>query len=127
MMAWFQDYFLAVEARDVETCIALFSEDATYEMVDPFEEWTSYGQFMRGRSEIKAGFEGFLRSMRGWDLFEHEVLSATADLGIAHVRQHWVNSDSGEEIRCDNIILVKLNSDNLCTSIRDWSRVRARG
>lgn len=126
MKSWMEAYFQAVKSKDAQTLAAFFSEDATYEIVDPFEEWVDYGSYVMGRREIHQWFENFFQGAEEWHLLKSEVLSATPDLGIGHLRLNWVNTSSKEQMACDFIILVTLDSNNLCTSIRDWSRVRAK-
>lgn len=125
--SWVEGYIQALEAKNAKAVVALFSENGTYEIVDPFKEWTDYGLILRGRSEYCEWLEGFFESFKQWRFFEHEILSATTGQAIIHIRAYWDNVSSNEQLGCDMVHLVTLDSNNLCTYLRDWSRVRSKG
>ena len=124
--AWMEAFYQALKARDARATVSLFSEDSTYEIVDPFEEWTDYGLILRGRSEYYDWLEGYFAGFERWRVFEYEILSSKPGQEIGHLRVYWNNSSSNEQLGCDMIHLATLDSSNLCTSLRDWSRVRSR-
>ena len=126
MKSWMDAYFRALENKDAETMATLFSEDATYEIIDPFDKWIDYGLYLDGRSKIHKWFENFFNGTEKWRVLKSDVLSTTPDLGIGNCRLNWVNISSKEHMACDFILLVTLDSDHLCTSFRDWARVRAK-
>ena len=59
---WFASFFQAIENQDVDANAAQFSEQATYEVVDPFQEWVNYGVYLKGRSKIFDFFEGMINN-----------------------------------------------------------------
>lgn len=126
MKTWFESYFQAIESQDADAFAAHFSENATYEIVDPFQEWLDYGVYLEGRAAIHEFFDGLVKNSRNFRMLGSEVLSTSPKMGIAHLKLSWLNKSTNEDYACDYIILVRLDSHNLCTSIRDWSRVRSR-
>jgi hypothetical protein len=109
---WLEAYGRAWESRDPHAAAALFAEDASYQ-VTPFvaphcgrkailDYWTEVTQT---EMDIRFGFE---------------ILTTTAELGIARWWANFVRTPPGLNTKLDGIFVISLDSDGRCKSLREW-------
>jgi hypothetical protein len=109
---WLEAYGRAWESRDPHAAAALFAEDASYQVtpfVAPhcghkaiFDYWTEVTQT---EVDIRFGFE---------------ILTTTAELGIARWWASFVRTPPGLKTKLDGIFLISLDTDGRCKSLREW-------
>ena len=109
---WLTEYGKAWIDRDAKRAASLYAEDATYQ-VTPFDEP------FRGQAAIYEYWHG-VTSTEESVKFEHEILAVTPDYGIARWRASFVRVPPGLLTKLDGILLLELDSDGRCQSLREW-------
>lgn len=109
---WLSAYGAAWEAKDVETFVANFTDDARY-------YWTPFGAPKEGREGIAEAFSGAVANQR--DIrFTYEILVAGDERCVAHWECSLVRPGSGQLIRLDGILTVEPAPGGLCAVFREW-------
>jgi len=109
---WLDAYGRAWEGRDAQAAAALYAEDGTYQ-VTPFVEP------LRGRAAILEYWREVARTEENIQ-FGFEVLTVTAESGIAHWWASFVRVPPGMPTKLDGIFLIALDASGKCTSLREW-------
>ena len=112
LQAWLDAYGRAWEQMDPDAAAALFADDATYQE-------TPFDQPMRGREAIREYWRGVPEAQR--DIrFEHEVLAADGDRGIAWWRARFLRVPTSADVTLDGIFVLAFDEDGRCSSLREW-------
>jgi uncharacterized protein (TIGR02246 family) len=109
---WLDSYGHAWMDRDPEAAAALYTDDATYQ-VTPFDEP------LRGRVAIHEYWDGVAKTQERIQ-FDFEVVTATAEHGIARWQASFVRVPSRLETKLEGIFVIALDSDGRCQSLREW-------
>lgn len=112
LKSWLDSYGQAWMGRDPDAAVALYTDDATYQ-VTPFDEP------LRGRAAIYKYWVGVAKTQERIH-FDYEVIAVTAEKGVARWRASFVIVPPGLETKLDGIFVVSLNSDGRCQSLREW-------
>jgi ketosteroid isomerase-like protein len=112
LKSWLDSYGQAWMGRDPNAAVALYTDDATYQ-VTPFDE------ALRGRAAIYRYWVGVAKTQERIH-FDYEVIAVTAEKGVARWWASFVIMPPGLETKLDGIFLVSLNSDGRCQSLREW-------
>src|SRR5256885_16804399 len=110
--SWLDSYGQAWMARDPHAAVALYTDDAMYQ-VTPFSEP------LRGRAAIYEYWAGVAKTEERIR-FDYEILAVTAEHGIARWRASLVRVPPGLETKLDGIFLISLDSAARCRSLREW-------
>lgn len=110
--SWLDSYKHAWEGGDSIAAGAIFTEDATYQE-KPFDEP------MRGRRAITDYWSGNALEQDNVQ-FGSEVLATTDELGIARWWASFSDRSSKAHVKLDGIFVVHLDSDYLCSQLREW-------
>ena len=108
----------AWETKDSQAFARLFAENATYQ-VTPFEEP------MFGRTAI-LGYVSEATRTQQQIRFEHEVLGAEEDRGIAHWQVSFTGIPSETRVELDGILVTYFDAGGLCAVFREWWHERER-
>ena len=112
LQAWLDSYGRAWEQMEPDAAASLFAEDATYRET-PFDEP------IRGREAIREYWRGATAAQR--DIrFEHEVLAADGDQGIAWWRARFHRVPTGADVTLDGIFVLAFDGEGRCSSLREW-------
>jgi hypothetical protein len=109
--SWLDAYGKAWESRDAEAASALYAENSTYQ-ITPFVEP------MRGRKAIFEYWSNVARTEENVK-FGHEILVANRELNIARWSA-FVIVPQGLKTKLDGVFVISLDSQGLCTSLREW-------
>ena len=109
---WLEAYGRAWEARDARAAAALYSEDGTYQV-------TPFVAPLHGPRAILEYWEEVARTEENIR-FEFEILTVTAEAGIAHWKASFLITSPGLQTKLDGIFLIALDAAGLCTSLREW-------
>ena len=110
--SWLDAYGRAWEARAPEAAAALYASDATYQV-------TPFAEPMRGRAAILDYWSHVAETEQEVD-FGYRILAVTAQCGIAHWWASFVRVPPGVDTKLDGIFVISLDSQNLCTQLREW-------
>jgi len=110
--SWLDAYGRAWTSRDPQAAANLFAEDGTYQ-VTPFVEP------MRGKLAILDYWMHITQSEQDIQ-FGYEILSVTAEQGIARWWASFVIVPPGLETKLDGIFLISLDENGRCNSLREW-------
>ncbi len=110
--AWLASLERAWQAQDADAMADLFTADAT-EQVDPFKTP------MRGRENLRGGFEWWLKDQR-----EVRVVYGNVDLigqrSYAAVDAAWVIASTGERIQERGLLVCDMEGDRVRTMREFW-------
>ena len=109
---WLERYGRAWERCDPEAAAALFDEAAEY-----YE--TPFDSPFRGRDEIQRYWRDATNSQRDVS-FSHEVLSVTADTGVARWGAGFTRIPTGQRVGLDGVFVLTFNEAGLCLVLREW-------
>jgi hypothetical protein len=109
---WLDRYGQAWEACNPDAAAALFSEDAEY-----YE--TPFGPPSRGRQGVRAYWAAATGSQRDVS-FTHQILSVSADRGIARWAAEFTRLAAGKRMRLDGVFVLDFGEDGLCRTLREW-------
>ena len=104
---------------DVDTFSSLWAEDCIHQSIDPFDQ----GEILRGREAMHAYAEAW-SDVSDFQVLKNQVLSADSEGAIGNARVKW-NADDGTHWACDFIYQIKLDSNDLGTSYKEWNVVRS--
>ncbi len=96
---------------DADGFAGLFSEDATYKG-NPFQD------VVEGRSGIR-DYIARIGQNNPKIVFGYEILAVTPEVGITQWTANISRPDAGA-FEMDGILAITLDSDGLCTSLREW-------
>jgi len=111
-LSWLDAYGRAWTSRDPHAAADLFAEDGTYQ-VTPFVEP------MRGTQAILDYWTHVTQTEEDIQ-FGYEILSATAEQGIARWWASFVIVPPGLQTKLDGIFLISLDENGRCHSLREW-------
>ena len=111
-LSWLDAYGRAWTSRDPHAAADLFAEDGTYQ-VTPFVEP------MRGTQAILDYWTHVTQTEEDIQ-FGYEILSATAEQGIARWWASFVIVPPGLQTKLDGIFLISLDENGRCHSFREW-------
>ncbi len=109
---WLDSYGRAWMGRDPNAAVALYTDDATYQV-------TPFGEALRGRDEIHTHWEWVARTEERIQ-FDYEVFAVIAENGVARWWASFLIVPPGLETKLDGIFVVTLNSEGRCLSLREW-------
>lgn len=109
---WLNAYKRAWENLGTAASVALFTDDATYQ-VSPFSE------AIRGREALTAYWSNVAVSQVDVH-FDYQVLAVNDELGVNHWSASFIKRKTGKLVHLDGIFVVKLNPDELCFEFREW-------
>src|SRR5262245_58158336 len=110
--SWLNTYKRAWETFDTAASVALFTDDATYQ-VSPFSEP------LRGREMLIAYWSNVAATQSDVH-FDYHVLAVGDGLGVNHWSASFIKRKTGKLVRLDGIFVVKLNADERCTEFSEW-------
>lgn len=116
LAAWLEGYEEAWETLDADKAAALFAEDATYRdnpYADPY----------RGRAGVHEYWTAVTSDQQDVD-FSYEVLSVSANTGIAHWHSELTQASSGARIVLDGIFVLEFTPEGLCQSLEEWWHIQ---
>ncbi len=109
---WLDLYDKAWTERDAELIRDLFAQDAKY-----FEK--PFSAPLEGIDSIIQYWQGVAQTQKDIS-FKYKILAVTKELGIAHFEASFLRSQTKTKVKLDGIFLVKLDSQNKCTSFAEW-------
>ncbi len=109
---WLELYKKAWTERNAELIRDLFAQDAKY-----FEK--PFSAPLEGIDSIIQYWQGVAQTQKDIS-FKYKILAVTKELGIAHFEASFLRSQTKTMVKLDGIFLVKLDSQNKCTSFAEW-------
>ena len=109
---WLELYDKAWTERNAELIRDLFAPDAKY-----FEK--PFSAPLEGIGSIIQYWQGVAQTQKDIS-FKYKILAVTKELGIAHSEASFLRSPTKTKVKLDGIFLVKLDSQNKCTSFAEW-------
>jgi SnoaL-like domain len=110
LKGWVDAYGRTWRTGDPDAAVLLFAEGAAYQE-------TPFAEPARGREAIRA-YWSLVREHHEDVEFSYSILSV--DPAIVHCRATYVNRRSGVPTTFDGIFLLEFDSENRCTSFREW-------
>lgn len=110
--SWLEAYGRAWMGRNPQAAADLFAEDGSYQ-VTPFVE------AMRGRPAIFEYWSNVARTQESIQ-FAYEILAVSQEAGIARWWASFLIVPQGLQTRLDGILLIILDADGRCQSLREW-------
>ena len=110
--AWLERYRNAWETRDADEAAALFSDDATYQE-------TPFVPPAHGKDGVHAYWTEATEHHRNVT-FSHQIVSLTANTGVALWQAEYTKANSGARSRLDGIFLLEFDENGLCRRLREW-------
>jgi len=108
LAAWIDSYVDAWSTNEPADIVALFSEGARYYTAPWREPWEGHDGILEGWLEEQRDDPGTWR-------FRYEVLAASGELGFV---RGWTDYTDGD--RYDNLWIVRLGPDGLCSEFTEW-------
>ena len=111
LASWLDAYGRAWETKDGDGAVALFSQDCEY-IETPFSEP------MLGLDAVRAYWD--ITASQQDIRFEHEVLAAEGERGIAWWRATFTRVPEGVPVVLDGIFVLDFADDGRCRRLREW-------
>lgn len=110
--AWLELYGKAWIEHNPKLIRDLFAQDAKY-----FEK--PFSAPFDGIDSIIQYWQGVVQTQKDVS-FQYKILAVNQDLGIAHFTASFLRSPNNTHVKLDGIFLVRLDSQNKCTSFAEW-------
>jgi hypothetical protein len=109
---WLNTYKRAWENFDTAASIALFTDDAAYQL-------SLFSEPLRGREALTAYWSNVAASQSAVR-FDYHILAVSDELGVNQWSASFMKRKTGKLIHLDGIFVVKLNDEGRCFEFREW-------
>jgi uncharacterized protein (TIGR02246 family) len=110
---WLSAYRRAWQERQPATVSNLFTEDATYQE-------TPFVEPLRGRAAIRQYWTDVVVRAQEQIKFDYEIVVIHGNTALAHWWASFTRTASGKRILLNGIFLLTFDSENQCSSLREW-------